>query len=57
MGCKDRHIILIDNSLLANIFISVVKPAKSRIKSHFSSYFRTTGHALKVSFRDAPEVG
>ena len=48
MGCKDRHIILIDNSLPVKKFISLEKPAKSRIKRPVPFGIMATNHALRT---------
>jgi len=49
MGCKDRHNILIDNSLIAKKNISLDKPPENGIKQHLSLRIRGTNHALKTS--------
>ena len=46
MGCKDRHIILIDNSLPVKKFISLEKPAKSRMNRPVPFGIMATNHAL-----------
>jgi len=46
MGCKDRHNILIDNSLIAKKYISLQKLPEKGIKPHISTRMQVTNHAL-----------